>query len=82
MVNNHRPLSLLSRVSKILVERLVFDQVYPVVNPLICIVKSISKAHCYMKFEYHVNDQSLARVDSMIDLVVTLTSNMTSKHHI
>ena len=34
MVNNYRPISLLNSVSKIL-ERLVFDKVYPIVNPLI-----------------------------------------------
>ena len=34
LVNNHRPISLLNSVSKIL-ERLVFDKVYPIVNPLI-----------------------------------------------
>ena len=34
LVNNYRPISLLNSVSKIL-ERLVFDKVYPIVNPLI-----------------------------------------------
>ena len=34
MVNNYRPISLFNSVSKIL-ERLVFDKVYPIVNPLI-----------------------------------------------
>ena len=43
---------------------------------------SISKAHCHMKFEYYVDGQQLTRVDSMIDLVVTLTTSMTSKNHI
>ena len=33
LVNNYRPISLLNSVSKIL-ERLVFDKVYPIVNPL------------------------------------------------
>ena len=35
-----------------------------------------------MKFEYYVDGQSLTRVDSMIDLGVTLTTSMTSKNHI
>ena len=43
---------------------------------------SISKAHCYTKFEYYVDGQSLTRVDFMIDLGVTLTTSMTSKNHI
>ena len=43
---------------------------------------SISKAHCHMKFEYYVDGQPLTRVDSMIDLGVTLTTSMTSKNHI
>ena len=47
-----------------------------------CKVMSTSKAHCYMKFEYYVDGQSLTRVDSMIDLGVTLTTSMTSKNHI
>ena len=47
-----------------------------------CKVMSISKEHCYMKFEYYVDGQSLTRVDSMIDLGVTLTTSMTSKNHI
>ena len=47
-----------------------------------CKAMSFSKAHCYMKFEYYVDGQSLTRVDSMIDLVVTLTTRMTSKNHI
>ena len=47
-----------------------------------CKVMSISKAHWYMKFEYYVDGQSLTRVDSIIDLVVTLTTSMTSKNHI
>ena len=34
LVNNYRPISLLNSVSKIL-EQLVFDKVYPIVNPLI-----------------------------------------------
>ena len=34
LVNNYRPISLLNSVSKIL-ERLVFDKVYPIVHPLI-----------------------------------------------
>ena len=34
LVNNYRPISLLNSVSKIL-ERLVFNKVYPIVNPLI-----------------------------------------------
>ena len=34
LVNNNRPLSLLNSAGKIL-ERLVFDKVYPIVNPLI-----------------------------------------------
>ena len=34
LVNNYRPISLFNSVSKIL-ERLVFDKVYPIVNPLI-----------------------------------------------
>ena len=34
LVNNYRPISLLNSVSKIL-QRLVFDKVYPIVNPLI-----------------------------------------------
>ena len=47
-----------------------------------CIVMSISKAHCHMKFEYYVDGQPLTRVDSMIDLGVTLTISMTSINHI
>ena len=47
-----------------------------------CKVMSISKAHCYMKFEYYVYGRPLTRVDSMIDLRVTLTNSMTSKNHI
>ena len=43
---------------------------------------SISKAHCLMKFEYYVDGQPLTRVHSMIDLGVTLTTNMTSENHI
>ena len=43
---------------------------------------SISKAHCYIKFEYYVDGQSLTRVDPMIDIGVTLTTSMTSKNHI
>ena len=43
---------------------------------------SISKAHCYMKFEFYVDGQPLTRVDSMIDSGVTLTTSMTSKNHI
>ena len=35
-----------------------------------------------MKFGYYVDGQSLTRVDSMIDLGVTLTTSMTSKNHI
>ena len=35
-----------------------------------------------MKFEYYVDVQPLTRVDSMIDLAVTLTTSMTSKNHI
>ena len=35
-----------------------------------------------MKFENYVDGQSLTRVDSMIDLGVTLTTSMTSKNHI
>ena len=45
-------------------------------------VMSISKAYCYMKFEYYVDGQLLTRVDSMIDLGVTLTTSITSKNHI
>ena len=44
-----------------------------------CKVMSISKTHCYMKFEYYVDGQSLTRVDSIIVLGVTLTTSMTSK---
>ena len=40
---------------------------------------SILKAHCYMKFEYYVDGQSLTMVDSMIDIGITLTTSMTSK---
>ena len=47
-----------------------------------CKVMSIFKAHCHMKFEYYVDGQPLTRVDSMIDLGVTLTTSMTSKNHI
>ena len=47
-----------------------------------CKVMSISKSHCYMKYEYYVDGQSLTRVNSMIDLGVTLTTSMTSKNHI
>ena len=47
-----------------------------------CKVISISKVHCYMKFEYYVDGQPLTRVDSMIDLGVTLTTSITSKNHI
>ena len=43
---------------------------------------SISKAHCHMKLEYYVDGQPLTRVHSMIDLGVTLTTNMTSENHI
>ena len=46
-----------------------------------CKVMSIFKAHCYMKIEYYVDGQPLTRVDSMIDLGVTLTTSMTSKNH-
>ena len=43
----------------------------------------ICKVHCNMEFKYYVLDgQSLTRVDSMIDLGVTLTSNMTPEKHI
>ena len=35
-----------------------------------------------MKFEYYVDGQPLTRVDSMIDLGVTLTTSMTSKNRI
>ena len=35
-----------------------------------------------MKFENYVDGQSLTRVDSMIDLGVTLTTGMTTKNHI
>ena len=47
-----------------------------------CKVISISKPHCHIKFEYYVDGQSLTRVDSMIDLGVTLTTSMTSKNRI
>ena len=47
-----------------------------------CKFISISKAHCHIKFEYYVDGQPLTRVDSMIDLGVTLTTSMTSKNHI
>ena len=43
---------------------------------------SISKAHCHMKFAYYVDGQPLTRVDSMIDLGVTLNTSMNSKNHI
>ena len=39
-----------------------------------CKVISISKAHCYMKFKYYVDGQSLTRVDSIIELGDTLTT--------
>ena len=35
-----------------------------------------------MKFDYYVHGQSLTRVDSLIDLGVTLTTSMASKSHI
>ena len=35
-----------------------------------------------MKFEYYVDGQLLTRVNSMIDLGVTLTTSMTSENHI
>ena len=43
LVNNYRPISLWNSVSKIL-ERLVFDKVYPIVNPLIS-----SSQHGFMR---------------------------------
>ena len=43
LVNNYRPISLLNSVSKIL-ERVVFDNVYPIVNPLIS-----SNQHGFMR---------------------------------
>ena len=56
LVNNYRPISLLNSVSKIL-ERIVFDNVYPIVNPLIS-----SNQHGFMR-KLSVQSQLISNYD-------------------
>ena len=56
LVNNYRPISLSNSVSKIL-ERLVFDKVYPIVNSLIS-----ANQHCFMR-KRSVQSQLISNYD-------------------